>query len=812
MNLNIKLKKEKMMNLKNNIKNKLILNNRVETKNNYIIFAKDFYLNPNIISKNVKIIKTPVKNNRKKQNFNNLNLSNEIQIENKLNEINNSFCDKKGDRDSLFLQISETKCINEIKPPMIKTQETNKIRYIKKTINRKANNTKIKKYIKFYNKQDNINTARFNNEKGQEKKFNDYTIHNKDNNYNDKRNYNHSRKKMLLGKDEKSLKIVNDNVINGKYRLLLKFGDKKKNLNVNKSYVDIIINNTQKSKLKLYSKKIFINKNNFNLINDTLNDSRNINSLRKQNYDYDFDYFSKRSKSFEPSLKYKKKNINIQNNKIFENRNKTEDKNENRPKNTILKHSKMIESRIKLSSLLNESLISFDFNKEYTSKNRSLNISDIKENSLILDNKSYVYEFESINKLGITINFEELMIIGERLYDIYKSLINNKKMANQSFELLNYFFNSSLKNDIENLILNSELKEAIYSLNYILFFILVTYDYSYNIKIIENSFSLIQKIILIIIRIYIIFFGFITKKINSDFKRNKWVSQLNNMINIISNNINYNYDNSIGEEAETIINFTNDIIQNIDILLNKFKSNSNLLLLNFFQKVSQKNHEEIKDFFDIYLAREKHLTSFHLKNKFVPVPTPYITKEEILNFNPKKYILVLDLEETLLNFQLDSNNKGILKFRPYLFDFLDNIGKYYELILFTSSDIKYAKSLIDTIEYNKKYFSHKFFLHHNIIKNNNLIKDLSRIGIELDKIVIVDNNPNNYLLQKENGIYIKSFWGEENEIDDMKLFYLEEILIKIAKEGGDIKKGIEKYKQDITEKISSNIYEYFNDY
>ena len=80
------------------------------------------------------------------------------------------------------------------------------------------------------------------------------------------------------------------------------------------------------------------------------------------------------------------------------------------------------------------------------------------------------------------------------------------------------------------------------------------------------------------------------------------------------------------------------------------------MLSNFFQKVSQKNYEEIKNFFDIYLAREQHLTSFNPKNKFVPVPSPYITKEEMLNFNPKKYILILDLEETLLNFKLDSNN------------------------------------------------------------------------------------------------------------------------------------------------------------
>ena len=45
----------------------------------------------------------------------------------------------------------------------------------------------------------------------------------------------------------------------------------------------------------------------------------------------------------------------------------------------------------------------------------------------------------------------------------------------------------------------------------------------------------------------------------------------------------------------------------------------------------------------------------------------------------------------------------------------------------------------------------------------------------------------------------------------MKLFYLKEILVKIAKDGGDLRKGIEKYREDIVEKISSNIYEYKNE-
>ena len=35
-------------------------------------------------------------------------------------------------------------------------------------------------------------------------------------------------------------------------------------------------------------------------------------------------------------------------------------------------------------------------------------------------------------------------------------------------------------------------------------------------------------------------------------------------------------------------------------------------------------------------------------------------------------------------------------------------------------------------------------------------------------------------------------------------------LIKISNDGGDVRKSIEKYKGDIMEKISSNIYGYFN--
>ena len=67
--------------------------------------------------------------------------------------------------------------------------------------------------------------------------------------------------------------------------------------------------------------------------------------------------------------------------------------------------------------------------------------------------------------------------------------------------------------------------------------------------------------------------------------------------------------------------------------------------------------------------------------------------------------------------------------------------------------------------------------------------------------------PQNFSYNKENSIYIKSFWGEEN--DDKALIDLIPILINIARSGKDVRKELVKYKEKIVTKISSNIYKHY---
>ncbi len=64
--------------------------------------------------------------------------------------------------------------------------------------------------------------------------------------------------------------------------------------------------------------------------------------------------------------------------------------------------------------------------------------------------------------------------------------------------------------------------------------------------------------------------------------------------------------------------------------------------------------------------------------------------------------------------------------------------------------------------------------------------------------------PQNFRLQKENGIFIKTFYGEDH--DDTALYELIPILTKIAEsKEKEIRKPLVLFKDDILKKVSSNI-------
>jgi CTD small phosphatase-like protein 2 len=61
------------------------------------------------------------------------------------------------------------------------------------------------------------------------------------------------------------------------------------------------------------------------------------------------------------------------------------------------------------------------------------------------------------------------------------------------------------------------------------------------------------------------------------------------------------------------------------------------------------------------------------------------------------------------------------------------------------------------------------------------VKDLSKLGRDLAKVIIIDNIEDNYKLQPNNGLNISDFEGDEN---DNELIFLLNDLLKIVKTPG----------------------------
>ncbi|CAN4095778.1 unnamed protein product [Withania somnifera] len=90
--------------------------------------------------------------------------------------------------------------------------------------------------------------------------------------------------------------------------------------------------------------------------------------------------------------------------------------------------------------------------------------------------------------------------------------------------------------------------------------------------------------------------------------------------------------------------------------------------------------------------------------------------------------------------------------RPGLHEFLKQLSKFANLVLFTAGLEGYARPVVDKIDL-ENLFSHRLYRPSTISTQfREHVKDLSCISEDLCRIVIVDNNPFSFLLQPLNGI------------------------------------------------------------
>ncbi|TYG97437.1 hypothetical protein ES288_A10G038700v1 [Gossypium darwinii] len=106
--------------------------------------------------------------------------------------------------------------------------------------------------------------------------------------------------------------------------------------------------------------------------------------------------------------------------------------------------------------------------------------------------------------------------------------------------------------------------------------------------------------------------------------------------------------------------------------------------------------------------------------------------------------------------------------RPGVDFFLEEISKKHEVVVFTAGLKQYASQVLDKLD-PKGLISHRLYRDSCKELNGKFVKDLSEMGRDLGRIVIVDDNPNAYSLQPENAVPIRPFVEDSHDRELEKL-------------------------------------------
>ena len=133
-----------------------------------------------------------------------------------------------------------------------------------------------------------------------------------------------------------------------------------------------------------------------------------------------------------------------------------------------------------------------------------------------------------------------------------------------------------------------------------------------------------------------------------------------------------------------------------------------------------------------------------------------------------------------------------MNIRPGADDFLKTLASHYEIIIFTAAMQDYADWAIEHFQ-NRGCISHRLYRQHALPSASGFyVKDLSRVGRDISRMIIVDNIAENFQLQPENGIFIKSWFTDEK---DTALFELAPLLVAIAQSPvSDVREALKLFR------------------
>ena len=497
-------------------------------------------------------------------------------------------------------------------------------------------------------------------------------------------------------------------------------------------------------------------------------------------------------------------------------------------------------------------------NSTNNNKSKEYKILYINEKDLNEITKESLYSFINIVYIHGQIEYEIIDIIKnsikiQKQKDIYVKLY---ELSNNIFEKISFYSNKEIniykQNNINKLVKNAlQLLLSYHSILFVNIILLSVYD---SITVLNNQYNAQFKKVSKII--YNIFYNFTyTDFKNCNILQN--FSDYSNICEFFDNSLNKLIEknkykivnNNKSENNEFIIMNLNKLIDTTFSELKEITETMRLspiapvayslkLLINSFGKKTLSSYIDIIDNVILYsilnknikLAYKNMLADLKSGNEVVysrnSVPyLPEISKD-------KKYTLVLDLDETLIHFfsskveikgdphygyytsdeeygtfnnyllngEIEKHYEflriGMFLLRPYVKQFLSELNNFYEIVIFTTGTKEYCDRVLQLLDLDNNLIKYRLYKHHiNLKYINTSVKDLSLLGRDLNKTIIIDNLEENFRLQPDNGLPIITWKGD---INDYSLKYLAKILKNIViKKVSDVRRIIKKIKAQI---------------
>ena len=168
-------------------------------------------------------------------------------------------------------------------------------------------------------------------------------------------------------------------------------------------------------------------------------------------------------------------------------------------------------------------------------------------------------------------------------------------------------------------------------------------------------------------------------------------------------------------------------------------------------------------------------------------PGPWLLDLETMKYPDYIPTLVMDLDKVLVHMEHDSMQGWRVVRRPGADQFLKELQHYYELVIFSDDVYPVAVDVVSKWGVPCTGVLHREFCRKS---RDGYIKDVSKLGRRMDKVIILDHDPVASRKQPENAVTIKAFEGDEK---DRELADLLEFLKAAATSQEDTRNFIKRH-------------------